>query len=250
MLESTFLEINKKTIELYQKVKINVTTKLKESDVNSLAYWVYSSSNIEQNKKQTKINRIWQLKKILFVIGLLKKILVNPDNLYDKIVFEEKLSKVLYKLDEIVMEYDISYDNIIEKSELNTIEYYKFINNQEKSLIGGETANDICNGLINKFQYIEFLEKSEAIKISEILDIYLNLTFISKVFNNYLDIIDVNNNNLIFTKTLQSQEKTNKFILFLTSNVQIVNNFVKSDEFSKLLIIKQQNSQYFDAILN
>lgn len=250
MLESTLAEIDSRTLLLFKKVKVNVTTDLKQKNIISLAYKVYSMSYINGNKKLTRQNRIWKLKKILFVIGLLKNILTNPKNLYEKNRIELKLSLVLYTLDEIVVNYDIRYDNIIEISDNIAIEYYNYINSLERSNIGITVANKKCKGLIKKLQKINFLESSQEIKTAEFLYIYLNLTFISKTFNDCLKIIESKDNELLFKKTIQDLEETNKFIFFLISNFTIIRNFSQSNDLTKFNIIKEQNFNFFKAILD
>lgn len=181
---------------------------------------------------------------------MLKNILTNPKNLYEKTRIEPKLSLVLYRLDEIVVNYDIRYDNIIEISDNNAIEYYNYINSLERSNIGLTVAKYMYDGLIKKLQNINFLESSQEIKTAEFLDIYLNLTFISKTFNDYLKIIESKDNELLFKKTIQNLEETNKFIFFLISNFSIIRNFSQSNDLTKFNIIKEQNFNYFKAILD
>jgi hypothetical protein len=173
---------------------------LKISSVNKIAYYAYTDSRISQNKEQTKINKIWSVKKILFVIGLLKKYLgASNESLYNKINLENKLIRVLLKLDEIVIEYNLDYDNLKENLFLNSVDFLKIINdNNIKSYIGTKTVLNLSSGLIKKLESINLLESNIDNKNLQILDIYLSLLFVNKVFTNYNDIIDQSTNKKLF----------------------------------------------------
>lgn len=234
-----------------KKVKPNLSTDLKKSSVLKIAYYTYNNSYIAQNKKQTKLTKIGSVSKILFIIGLLKRDLGSANTFFDKINLNNKMIRVLASLDQIVREYNLDLSNLKEKLSTSTIEYIRLINdNNEQAFIGDDTASLISSGLINKLESINLFESNNDIKKFEILNIYLNSLFISKVFTEYVKIIDVSSNNDLYINTLQSLNKINVFIKFLESIDNNVKTFNESSFEIKKKIIMGDIENYIDALLN
>ena len=169
--------------ELFFAIKPNLSTNLKKSSVLKIAYNTYNNSDISQNKKQTKISKIWSVKKILFTIGLLKKYLGSFDSFYDKVNLENKMIRVVIKLDEIVREYNLDLSNLKEELSTNTIEYLRLINdNNEPSFIEGKTASLISSSLIKKLEFISLFESNND------YNIYLYQLYFMDYYKVYLPI--------------------------------------------------------------
>jgi hypothetical protein len=244
------LELDPRTVELISRVVSNTSTKLKRAGVLQIAYHAFNNSQIAQDNFQTKISTIWSVKKILFIIGLLKTNLGSVESYLMKVNIESKLARLSLKLDKIVKEYDLSYDNLKEKLNTNSNEYLQVLaNNDIKSYIGLLTATYTSSGLIKKFESIKLLESNIDIKHAQFIDIYLSVLFIKKVFEQYLEIIDINNNKDIFLKTFQSLEKIKIFISFLVSNNDFIKDYAYSSADVQEKIRENVTSKYVDAIM-
>jgi hypothetical protein len=250
-LKETLAEVDPRTVLIFEAVKPNLSTNLKKSSVLKIAYHTYNNSCISRDRKRTKISKIWSVKKILFIIGLLKKYLGSTNSFYDKVNLENKMIRVVIKLDEIVREHNLDLSNLKEELSINTIEYLRLINNiSEKSFIGGKTGSLLISGLIKKFESINLFESNKEIKDLEALDIYITSLFLNKVFVDYVKIIDSVADKELFTKNFQSLEKINIFIKYLQSKDDNIKTFIQSSDETKKLIIKIKTENFIDALLN
>jgi hypothetical protein len=244
------LGLDPRTVELISRVVSNTSTKIKRSSVLKIAYYAFNNSEISQDKFQTKVASIWSVKKILFIIGLLKTNLGSVESYLMKVNIENKLARLSLKLDKIVKEYDLSYDNLKEQLNANNNEYLQVIaNNDINSYIGLELATNNGNRLIKKFESIKLLEANIDIKHAQFLNIYFSILFIKKVFDQYLKIIDSQNNKDLFVKTFQSLEKIKIFISALVSNNDFIKNYAYSSPEVQEQIRENVTSKYIDAIV-
>lgn len=163
---------------------------------------------------------------------------------------ENKLARLSLKLDKIVKEFYLSYDNLKEQLNTNNNEYLQIIANYDvKSYIGLESITNCGNGLIKKFESIKLGEANIDIKHAQFLNIYFSILFIKKVFDQYLEIIDLQNNKDLYIKTFQSLEKIKIFISALVSNNDFIKNYSYSSPEVQEQIRSNATSKYIDAIV-
>ena len=240
-------EVSTQTRRFVSNIIPNTSTNLKRKNVLKIAAHAYNNSNIGQTAFQTKVARIHSLKKIIFIIGLLKKELSIANTNHIRNNIENKLIRLTFKLDEIVNKYDLNYDNLKEYLFVNDNDYLTIIgDSHEKAFIGLTTATSISNGYMKKYEMVNLFELNINIKNSINLDVYHGVLFIKKAFEQYLELIDINNDKDLFINTIQSLIQLNKFIEYLTINDDFLKMYVNSNEQEQQRIRKIVRSNYID----
>jgi hypothetical protein len=110
--ESFFDKLNPETVILYTSIKINNTTKINYFDIDKLAYKNLSRDNNANSYILTKINSISNLKRSIYIIGLLKRELNKDNSLLAKISLQYKLLSTLYKINDFINKYNITFKNL------------------------------------------------------------------------------------------------------------------------------------------
>ncbi len=243
------IDLDPRTIEIYEKVKVNLSTLLNTGNILSLSLKIADEFNNGQDKFQIMVSRIYSIKKILLLIGLLKRELNVADNYFLKVNIENKIVRICFKLDEIVTKYNLSYDilkNVLIENDNNFISIIQ--NNGIFSFDGLEKCTVISVGLIKKYESINLLEKNIDIKNSNKLDIYLSCLYLNKVLEQYLEIIDLKQNLSLHERVKQSISKLNIFVDFISSNDEFINSYVFADFETKENIRRNVRINYIDNI--
>lgn len=244
-------DLDPRTIQIFEKVKVNSSTLLNTGNVLSLSLKISDEFNNGQDKFQIMVSRIYSIKKIILLIGLLKRELNNADNFFLKVNIENKIIRICFKLDEIVTKYNLSYDilkNVLIENDNNFISIIQ--NNGIFSFDGLQKCTEISTGLIKKYESLNLLEKNIDIKNSNKLDLFLSNLYLKKVLENYLEIVDVKQNLSLHKNIKQSILKLNIFIDFISSNDEFINSYVFANLETKENIRRNVRISYIDNIFN
>lgn len=218
-------QISAEVIKIYDNIKVNETSNLTFDQINIRSFRIISNSCIGQNKDETKSLCLNDLKKIIIIIGSIKKILNEKITKFQKITIENKLIKLLIKLEIIIKKYNLNFNNILESFIESDNLYLEIINSNQLILPDHEFIYDVIERMKNKITTI-FLETNENILISDIFDTFLNLIYLEKILKNYLSIVDVNINQKTY------YDLTNK----INEINLIINNFISMNQFIKKYI--------------
>ena len=108
----------------------------------------------------------------------------------------------------------------------------------------------VSNTSTNLKRSINLLESNINIKNAQFLDIYFGVLFIKKVFEQYIEIIDLKTNRNLFVRASDSLKKISLFINVLLSNNDFIRDYAYSSVEEQKQIRDNVTLKYIDAILH
>jgi hypothetical protein len=225
-------KLSPEVLEIFNSIKINTTANLTYKQINTRSFHIINNSCIGQNADETKSLYLNDLKKIINIIGLIKRLLGEPITLLQKITIEFKLIKLLNKLEEILNKYNLNLNNILDSFIESDNLYLKIINSNELVLPGLYYIYLVINRMKIRLETI-FLETDENILISNIFDSFLNIIYLKKCLNNYLSIIDINNDSNTFLEISDKIKEIERIIENFVSKNQFIKNYINLNDETK-----------------
>ena len=243
LMENFSPEVNR----IFNCININRTARLTFNQINLSSYRIIINSCIGQNDDETKSLYLNDLKKIVTIIGSIKRIFLEFITLYQKTILEINLFKLLNKLQEIIFKYNLNIDTIfnsfIESDDL----YLNIIESNELILPELSFIEEVVDRMKIRLETL-FLETDENILISNIFDSYLNLIYLKKMFNNYLSIIDNTTNNNDYIKITNKITELDLIIEKFISDNQFIKNYINFNNNTKKEIRINIRKNLFNAL--
>jgi hypothetical protein len=220
-------EVDPRTKIIFDKIKINFSTELKIQNISTLAYWHSNNTLICDNPEQTNINELDSLYNIIFVIGLCKKVLATEQDEFTLLQFGIKINKLIQKLNQIVIKYDIDISNITDKLIENSKKFEQLLEgNFGDSLIGIITFTNLLKGIKQKITSVSILEKNIELKNYFNLRILFCLHYLAKISKDYYKYINPITNNQLFTFFNQESSLISTYIIGFMATNKFVSEYV------------------------
>ena len=247
-IESEILEkLNPLTLLILEKTRINTTTNITQTIINKVAFSTLNCNNYKNTEKQTKICSLFNLKHIIYVIGLIKRELEKNIALSARVSFTAKLVSLLFKINDIINKYNLHVDNLQE-----------IFDEAYEELINGENTNNKFSGIVTtqKFLNIQIkkiivnnnTETDINIKNSVDLDIYLKIKGAVNVINNYKDIVNPQTQADSFELLKNLLSTATNFINKMVEKIELIKFYESADPEVQKLIRKNTNKLYIKSL--
>lgn len=249
-LNPEFLEkLNPVTLAIFEKIKVNTSTIITQSVITVVAYNAVSINNYYNSEELTRLWSFFNFKKIIYVIGLIKRELEKELSEFTKTSFVSKLVSMLLKINDMIIKYNIQFGDIQKildqaDDELIIAQFTK------DKFLGVATTIDFLNANIKKIGVNNSTETDARIRNSVNLDVFLQLKYIKYVIENYKEIVNPQTETDLLVLLNNTLFTANNFIDKMIETIEFIKFFETSDKIIQQIIIDDTNKNYIKAILD
>lgn len=242
-------KLNPITLLLLEKIKVNRSTITNQSIINLVAYNALSSNNYLNSEELTKVSCLINFKKIIYVIGLIKRELEQDLSEFIRVSFVAKLVSLLFKINDMIVKYDIKLGDLAKIFD-ETDDALILAQFTKNKFVGVANIIDVLNSFIKKIVVNNSTELDINIRNSVNLDTFLRLKRIKYIIENYKEVVNPQTESDLFVILNNILSTATNFIVKMIDSIELIKFFETSDKVVQQLIIRQTNKNYINAIID